>query len=240
MAVSLSALRTGRLYPQDMLVVLISVRDWVDPRAIVRSEGILYQWKIPMTPAAIEPATFRFVAHHLNHCATTVPTLTVRGWILLYRISGWYFLCWGSNRNFGVFLQNIPSYGRCHLQWSVTILISGRVLLCVHCVIHFVTVRLYLQQMKAETNEARKIIKQASVKFVFSQNWISAFHFFSLCLIHSRVWWKEKDGESGSVVTWKIWAWNKKEKFADKIHQLEQGSDIDSPRFSLHSKYQIS
>jgi len=32
----------------------------------------------------------------------------------------------------------------------------------------------------------------------------------------------------------------KKEKFADKIHQLEQGSDIDSPRFSLHSKYQIS
>ena len=26
--------------------------------------------KIPMTPAGIEPVTFRFVAHHLNHCAT--------------------------------------------------------------------------------------------------------------------------------------------------------------------------
>ena len=26
-----------------------------------------------MTPAAIEPATFRFVAQHLNHCATAVP-----------------------------------------------------------------------------------------------------------------------------------------------------------------------
>ena len=26
-----------------------------------------------MTPAGIEPATFRFVARHLNHCATAVP-----------------------------------------------------------------------------------------------------------------------------------------------------------------------
>ena len=29
--------------------------------------------KTPMTPAGIEPATFRFVAQHLNHCATAVP-----------------------------------------------------------------------------------------------------------------------------------------------------------------------
>ena len=34
--------------------------------------------KNPLTSPGIEPATFRFVAQHLNHCATTVPISTYR------------------------------------------------------------------------------------------------------------------------------------------------------------------
>jgi len=38
--------------------------------------------KNPLTPAGIEPATFRFLTQHLNHCATAVRSLTINSYHL--------------------------------------------------------------------------------------------------------------------------------------------------------------
>ena len=76
-----SALRTGRLYPPG------NAPGTHFCSRLSRLQGHNAIGRILwLTPAWIEPATFRFVAQRLNHCATAVPRVLCAVYFIVVRL----------------------------------------------------------------------------------------------------------------------------------------------------------
>jgi hypothetical protein len=86
---------TTAFYPQKIFLVLISVRGWVDHKAIVRPEG-LRQWRIPVI------ATFRLVAQSLNQLRDRVPPPWILPHLTLNLLMSYIYGAPCKARNFNV------------------------------------------------------------------------------------------------------------------------------------------
>jgi hypothetical protein len=89
--VRLWAPRTGPLHPQEIFLVLISVRGWVDPRAIVRPEE-LSEWKFALTPPGIEPRPQAQVLSSIPTKDAGWPLVTILRYSSVWRLSVWWLV----------------------------------------------------------------------------------------------------------------------------------------------------
>ena len=97
--VRLSALRTGCFYPQEVFLVLISVRSWDDPRATVRPENSSdtignRNRDLPTCSAVPQPIALRHAPFLLN-IRNYLPNHTV---VFLVIIVSYSRICWVFDR----------------------------------------------------------------------------------------------------------------------------------------------
>jgi len=111
----MSALRTGRLYPQKIFLVLISVRGWVNSKGH-SAAGRIMSIKNLMKPSGIEPATFWLVAlcHRAPHfCFIYFTQYLIHGIDMCKYISSIPEICWN-------ILMFNAEFERAGNLWTVT------------------------------------------------------------------------------------------------------------------------